>query len=115
MSGVLYIISAPSGSGKSTLVNEMRKFVPNLEFSISYTTRAPRGSEINGRLEESVDQLQAIVLGERAHHSGKTPSPDEKRYLEMASKSLKSSMEGKIKGILSSFDVLSPKATEMQR
>ncbi len=49
MSGILYIISAPSGSGKSTLVNELRKFVPNLEFSISYTTRQPRGSEQNGR------------------------------------------------------------------
>lgn len=49
MSGLLYIISAPSGSGKSTLVNELRKFVPGLEFSISYTTRRPRGSEQNGR------------------------------------------------------------------
>src|SRR5579864_8628398 len=49
MSGILYIISAPSGSGKSTLVNELRKFVSGLEFSISYTTRAPRGSEQNGR------------------------------------------------------------------
>src|SRR5215469_8639262 len=49
MSGIRYIISAPSGSGKSTLVNELRKFVPNLDFSISYTTRQPRGSEQNGR------------------------------------------------------------------
>src|SRR5262250_3083166 len=49
MSGILYIISAPSGSGKSTLVNELRSIVPNLEFSISYTTRPPRGSEQNGR------------------------------------------------------------------
>ncbi len=45
----VYIISAPSGSGKSTLVNEVRKLVPQLEFSISYTTRAPRGKEQNGR------------------------------------------------------------------
>ena len=49
MSGILYIISAPSGSGKSTLVNELRKFVPGLDFSISYTTRQPRGSEQHGR------------------------------------------------------------------
>jgi guanylate kinase len=48
MSGV-YIISAPSGSGKSTLVNEVRQIVPDLYFSISYTTRQPRGSEQNGR------------------------------------------------------------------
>jgi guanylate kinase len=46
---IVYIISAPSGSGKSTLVNELLKKVSNLEFSISYTTRAPRGSESNGR------------------------------------------------------------------
>jgi guanylate kinase len=45
----VFIISAPSGSGKSTLVNEIRKIVPGLDFSISYTTRAPRGSEQNGR------------------------------------------------------------------
>jgi guanylate kinase len=45
----VYIISAPSGSGKSTLVNELRKWVQNLDFSISYTTRRPRGSEQNGR------------------------------------------------------------------
>ena len=48
MSGV-YIISAPSGSGKSTLVNKVREIVPSLKFSISYTTRAPRAGEQNGR------------------------------------------------------------------
>jgi guanylate kinase len=45
---IVYIISAPSGSGKSTLVNELRKAVSNLEFSVSYTTRPPRGSEHDG-------------------------------------------------------------------
>src|SRR5581483_8207852 len=45
----IFIISAPSGSGKSTLVNEVRQIVPGLDFSISYTTRKPRGSEQNGR------------------------------------------------------------------
>jgi guanylate kinase len=46
---IVYIISAPSGSGKSTLVNELFKMVRNLDFSISYTTRPPRGSEQNGK------------------------------------------------------------------
>lgn len=46
---LVYIISAPSGSGKSTLANELLKLVPNLVFSISYTTRAVRGSEQNGK------------------------------------------------------------------
>ncbi len=46
---IVYIISAPSGSGKSTLVNELLKSVSDLDFSISFTTRAPRGSEENGK------------------------------------------------------------------
>lgn len=44
----VFIISAPSGSGKSTLVNKIRQTVPQLEFSISYTTRSPRGHEHDG-------------------------------------------------------------------
>ena len=46
---IVYIVSAPSGSGKSTLVNELFKMVHGLDFSISYTTRPPRGSEKNGK------------------------------------------------------------------
>ena len=49
MAGILFIISAPSGSGKSTFVSELRKQVSGVDFSISWTTRPPRGSEENGR------------------------------------------------------------------
>jgi guanylate kinase len=49
VAGILFIISAPSGSGKSTLVNALRSQVEKLDFSISWTTRKPRGSEQNGR------------------------------------------------------------------
>jgi len=49
MAGILFIISAPSGSGKSTLVGEVRRLVEGLDFSVSFTTREPRGSEENGR------------------------------------------------------------------
>ena len=49
MAGILFIISAPSGSGKSTLVAQVRTLVEGLEFSISYTTRVPRGSESDGQ------------------------------------------------------------------
>ena len=45
----VFIISAPSGSGKSTLVKQLMTRVPNLRFSVSYTTRQPRGKEENGR------------------------------------------------------------------
>lgn len=44
----VFIISAPSGSGKSTLVREILRADPRLVFSISYTTRAPRGQEVRG-------------------------------------------------------------------
>lgn len=49
MSGIVFIISAPSGSGKSTLTNRLLSIVPELKFSVSYTTRPPRGSEVSGR------------------------------------------------------------------
>lgn len=49
MSGIVFIISAPSGSGKSTLTNRLLSIVPDLKFSVSYTTRPPRGSETSGR------------------------------------------------------------------
>src|SRR5271165_2500103 len=45
LAGILFIISAPSGSGKSTLVKHLRSRVTGLDFSVSYTTRAPRSSE----------------------------------------------------------------------
>ena len=59
----VYIISAPSGSGKSTLVNEVRKLIPNLDFSISYTTRKPRGSERNGceYFFISIEQFEEMI------------------------------------------------------
>ncbi len=49
MNPLVYIVSAPSGSGKSTLLHGLLSTVARLHFSISYTTRKPRGSEQNGR------------------------------------------------------------------
>ena len=238
MSGILFIISAPSGSGKTTLVDALRQYVPYLDFSISYTTRPPRGSEQQGReyhfitrgefeamiargefleyaevfgnyygtarsvltdaarrgndvlldidvqgerqvkrmmpdavsifvlppsraelesrlrkrsasenvhseevirrrldtarkeivnypnydyilitdrLEPSVDELQAIVLGERITRSGKTPSLQEKQYLEAKERCLKSRMEKKIRGILDSFHVPPPPQERLEK
>ena len=47
--GKLIIFSAPSGAGKSTIVGALLKRFPNLEFSISATSRAPRGTEQHGK------------------------------------------------------------------
>lgn len=62
MPGV-FIISAPSGSGKSTLVGQLMLTVPRLRFSVSYTTRAPRGAEVEGREYYFIsrEQFQARV------------------------------------------------------
>lgn len=48
MAGKLIIFSAPSGSGKSTIINYLLKQNLNLAFSISATSRAPRGTEKDG-------------------------------------------------------------------
>ncbi len=48
MSNKVIIFSAPSGSGKSTVVNHLLKIHPEFEFSISATSRAPRGTEVDG-------------------------------------------------------------------
>jgi len=45
----VFIISAPSGSGKSTLTRQLLERVPALRFSVSYTTRKPRGQERDGQ------------------------------------------------------------------
>ena len=49
MQGLLFIVTAPSGAGKSSLVNAVLADDPGLALSISYTTRAPRPGEANGR------------------------------------------------------------------
>ena len=49
MDNKVVIFSAPSGAGKSTIVNHLLGIHPELEFSISATSRAPRGQEQHGR------------------------------------------------------------------
>ena len=47
--GNVFVVSAPSGAGKSTLVQRLVRSVPELSFSISFTTRKPRPGEVDGR------------------------------------------------------------------
>jgi guanylate kinase len=47
--GMLIVVSSPSGGGKGTLIDRVLKTVPGVSYSISYTTRAPRGTEEDGR------------------------------------------------------------------
>jgi len=48
-SGILFVVSSPSGGGKGTLVQRMLNAVPDLSYSVSYTTRPPRNGELDGR------------------------------------------------------------------
>ncbi len=47
--GNLFVVAAPSGAGKSTLVNALLGCDPRIQLSVSFTTRAPRGAEVDGR------------------------------------------------------------------
>ena len=47
--GIIFILSAPSGAGKTTLYNGLREIYPEIELSVSCTTRARRPGEVNGR------------------------------------------------------------------
>ena len=63
----VFIISAPSGSGKSTLVARLLHEVENLTFSVSYTTRKPRGAEVDGEAYHFIDRPEferRIAAGE---------------------------------------------------
>jgi guanylate kinase len=61
----VFIISAPSGSGKSTLVSRLMAEVENLTFSVSYTTRKPRGADADGVDYNFVerDEFEARIAG----------------------------------------------------
>ncbi len=54
--GMLVVVSSPSGGGKGTLIDRVLKTVPGVSYSVSYTTRAPRGTEQNGREYFFVDR-----------------------------------------------------------
>lgn len=72
-SGLLIILSSPSGAGKSTLARRLMAWDPNLRFSVSATTRAPRPAEVDGqdyyfmdhtRFRTMVDQAEMLEHAE---------------------------------------------------
>jgi guanylate kinase len=65
MTGLLFVITAPSGAGKSSLIDALLKDDPRLRLSISYTTRAPRPGEVNGREYHFVDDGTFLSMLER--------------------------------------------------
>ena len=65
MSGHLYIVTAPSGAGKTTLVRLLLENDPGIRLSISYTTRAPRTGEQDGREYNFVDMATFRAMVDR--------------------------------------------------
>ncbi|KAG1715472.1 Guanylate kinase [Nymphon striatum] len=70
--GLLIILSSPSGAGKSTLAKRLRAWDPDIRFSVSATTRAPRPGEVDGSdyhfTEESVFKAQ-VSTGDMLEHA----------------------------------------------
>lgn len=75
-SGVLLVVCAPSGTGKTTLIQRLRDEFPNFAYSISCTTRAPRGHETDGEdyhflsVEEFLRRREAGFFAEWANVHG---------------------------------------------
>ncbi len=63
--GKLFVITAPSGAGKSSLIQALLKDDPSLKLSISYTTRAPRPGEQDGREYHFVGEREFLAMRER--------------------------------------------------
>lgn len=65
MTGTLYIVSAPSGAGKTSLVAGLLQRDPGIKLSVSYTTRAPREGEIDGRHYHFVERARFEAMLKR--------------------------------------------------
>ena len=65
MPGNLFVVSAPSGAGKTSLVHALLNINPQIDLSVSYTTRSPRPGEHDGRDYHFVSREVFIVMMER--------------------------------------------------
>ena len=63
--GTLFVVSAPSGAGKTTLCREARLRVPDLAYSVSCTTRAPRPGEVDGSDFRFITRETFVAMQER--------------------------------------------------
>jgi len=65
MSGSLFVISAPSGAGKTSLVHALLQNNPQIDLSVSYTTRSPRAGEIDGKDYHFVSRERFLEMSAR--------------------------------------------------
>jgi len=85
--GILFVVSGPSGVGKGTVINEALKLAPDINLSISYTTRIPRENETSGKEYFFVSEDEFVTMRERGEflewakvHSNFYGTP--KKYVE---------------------------------
>jgi len=89
--GILFVVSSPSGGGKGTLIQRVLKKIPNLSYSVSFTTRPPRSGEVDGREyffvpQEKFEQMAAEnEFLEWANVHGKLYGTSSKQVLQQIS------------------------------
>ncbi len=104
MRGKLIVVSGPSGAGKSTLIRAALDAVPELAYSVSATTRAPREGEVNGRdyiflsREEFERWIEAGYFLEWAEYSGNLYGTPEHRVDELLDSGLSVILEIELQG-----------------
>ena len=130
MTGTLYIVAAPSGAGKTSLTRALLEREPNLELSVSYTSRAPRPNEIDGvhyHFVSRADFERMIERGEFFEHAvvhgdlkGTARAPVEKTLAQGKDVLLEIDWQGarqvreKMKDTVSIF-ILPPSRAELER
>ncbi len=84
-SSFLIILSAPSGGGKSTILTEIMQQRDNIDYSVSYTTRAPRGEEQNGIHYHFVAETESCIYMIETKAKGDVESAEVQAKAEAAS------------------------------
>lgn len=104
MRGKLIVVSGPSGAGKSTLIKASLEAVPELAYSVSATTRAPREGEVHGRdyIFLDRDQFESWIAEgnflEWAEYSGNLYGTPEHRVNELLENGLSVVLEIELQG-----------------
>ena len=110
--GTLFVVSSPSGGGKGTIIRHVLDCVENLSYSVSFTTRAPRPTEVDGReyffvsLETFDEMVAAREFLESACVHGNFYGTSKKQVLEETSAGADIILEVDVQGAASVRELL---------